>query len=142
MARLKALIKDPGRVVRQLAADGLAVIEERPAAPGEPSPAPAEEPFLELNAEQQAAYSTLQGALAGGGYKGFLLEGVTGSGKTEVYLHAVRETLALGRGALLLVPETGSGRGSATGWRCSTAPWRNASASKPGTGCAMAAPTS
>ncbi|MCH8076390.1 MAG: primosomal protein N' [SAR324 cluster bacterium] len=105
MARLKALIKDPGRVVRQLAADGLAVIEERPAAPGEPSPAPAEEPFLELNAEQQAAYSTLQGALSGGGYKGFLLEGVTGSGKTEVYLHAVRETLALGRGALLLVPE-------------------------------------
>ncbi|MEE8433718.1 MAG: primosomal protein N' [bacterium] len=105
MARLKALVKDPGRVVRQLAADGLASIEERPAAPAEPPEAPPEEPFLELNEEQQAAFSTLQGALSGGGYKGFLLEGVTGSGKTEIYLHAVRETLALGRGVLLLVPE-------------------------------------
>jgi primosomal protein N' (replication factor Y) (superfamily II helicase) len=60
-----------------------------------------------LTGEQTTALDTVLGALrSGGGADGrFLLHGVTGSGKTEVYLRAVQETLAAGRGAIVLVPE-------------------------------------
>lgn len=44
---------------------------------------------------------------AGAGYRSYLLEGVTGSGKTEVYLHAIAQQLATGRQSLVLVPEIG-----------------------------------
>jgi primosomal protein N' (replication factor Y) len=59
--------------------------------------APASAPVLTEDQRQVLA------ALSEGG--SFLLHGVTGSGKTEVYLHAVAETLARGRGAIVLVPE-------------------------------------
>jgi primosomal protein N' (replication factor Y) (superfamily II helicase) len=58
-----------------------------------------------LNPHQQAAYDQIANALTSGGFRAFLLEGVTGSGKTEVYLKAIDAALAFGRGALLLVPE-------------------------------------
>ena len=44
---------------------------------------------------------------AAGGFAAFLLDGVTGSGKTEVYLDAISDCLARGRQALVLVPEIG-----------------------------------
>ena len=57
-----------------------------------------------LNPEQHAAVDAI---LAARGFQPFLLDGVTGSGKTEVYLHAIADCLARGRQALVLVPEIG-----------------------------------
>ncbi len=58
-----------------------------------------------LNPDQQAAVDAVAGH--GAGYQAFLLDGVTGSGKTEVYLALVEQILAAGRQALILVPEIG-----------------------------------
>lgn len=59
----------------------------------------------ELNAGQLAALESIQAGF--GRFHPVLLRGVTGSGKTEVYLRCIAETLARGRQALLLVPEIG-----------------------------------
>jgi primosomal protein N' (replication factor Y) (superfamily II helicase) len=61
---------------------------------------------LALNPEQAAALKTITGAMDGEGKGGvFLLQGVTGSGKTEIYLQAITHALEQGRGAIVLVPE-------------------------------------
>ena len=60
----------------------------------------------ELTHEQRAALERIAGDdQAGGGFRAYLLHGVTGSGKTEVYLRLVERALAAGRQVLLLVPE-------------------------------------
>jgi primosomal protein N' (replication factor Y) len=61
----------------------------------------------ELNRWQRAAVDRVSDAIRAPRFEPFLLHGVTGSGKTEVYLRLIEETLALGRGALLMVPEIG-----------------------------------
>lgn len=61
-------------------------------------------PF-ELRGDQSAALAALTAALERGDYAAFLLAGVTGAGKTEVYLRAAAAALARGRSTILLVPE-------------------------------------
>ena len=58
-----------------------------------------------LNPTQQAAFEQIRAVVESRKFHAFLLNGVTGSGKTEVYLNAIEAVLAQGRGALLLVPE-------------------------------------
>ena len=60
-----------------------------------------------LNAHQQEAFDAIRGAIERKQFQAFLLQGVTGSGKTEVYLRAIDAALAAGRGVLMLVPEIG-----------------------------------
>lgn len=62
---------------------------------------------LTLNPEQKAAFEAIAGAVdaAPSAAASFLLHGVTGSGKTEVYLQAIAHALERGRGAIVLVPE-------------------------------------
>lgn len=89
-------------VARQLERRGLVALES--VSPFLPDASPSLE--LTLNPEQQAAVDAVlpEGRIEAGG---FLLDGVTGSGKTEVYLEAIRRVLAVGRQALYLVPEIG-----------------------------------
>lgn len=58
-----------------------------------------------LSEDQQNVYEEIVKPMEDGGYASFLLHGVTGSGKTEVYIHALKKSLEKGRGGLVLVPE-------------------------------------
>ncbi len=60
---------------------------------------------LQLTDEQAAALKEIQEAQSTGEYAAFLLHGVTGSGKTEIYIRAMRHALMQGRSAMMLVPE-------------------------------------
>ena len=94
---------------RALTAIGLARIDTRPVTPsgreaGARGAKPLETPPHPTPA-QADAIATLTAAL-GRGYATFLLQGVTGSGKTEVYLRVIAQARAAGRGALVLVPRS------------------------------------
>jgi primosomal protein N' (replication factor Y) len=67
-----------------------------------PAAVPPEPTFHATTPDQQAAIDAIAGT---GGFQTFLLHGVTGSGKTEVYLQAIAAVLARGGQALMLVPE-------------------------------------
>ena len=58
-----------------------------------------------LNGEQEKIFAPVLEAISSQTFKRFLLYGITGSGKTEIYIHALRETLRQGRDGLILVPE-------------------------------------
>lgn len=60
---------------------------------------------LSLNAEQEAVLQPVRESIEQGGFQAFLLRGVTGSGKTEIYLRAIEETIRRGKEAIVLVPE-------------------------------------
>lgn len=60
---------------------------------------------LTLTEQQDKALTAIEAAMAMTEYRAFLLHGITGSGKTEVYIRAMRSALNAGRSALMLVPE-------------------------------------
>jgi len=62
---------------------------------------------LSLTDEQRSSVTAISDAVAAGGYAPFLLEGVTGSGKTEVYLRCLESVIERGGSGLVLVPEIG-----------------------------------
>ena len=94
----------PSSTLQTLVRRGLVRIDERPAVfrlgglQGQPGP-------LRLNEPQVEALASLAAAL--GGFHPFLLHGVTGSGKTAVYLAAMQRALDRGLSSILLVPEIG-----------------------------------
>ena len=91
-------------VVKGLVAQGAVAEDEAP----RDMPYPRLDPGLPgatLSPDQSVAAARLREGVAGGAYGTTLLKGVTGSGKTEVYLEAVAECLRQGRQALVLLPE-------------------------------------
>lgn len=92
------------RTIRQRV--GKEPVEDAAAPEGEGSDGSGGHPrVLELTSEQRAALDRLAPALEGAEFAVFLLHGVTGSGKTEVYLSAIESVVARGREAIVLVPE-------------------------------------
>ena len=63
------------------------------------------EKIKKLNMTQEAAFREIAKAIDAGAFRQFLIYGVTGSGKTEVYIHALKKVLESGKGGLILVPE-------------------------------------
>ncbi len=90
--------------LRALVRDGLAEARHAPRARVAPAVEP-EPRRLELTAEQRAAAGAIAAAVRGGSAASFVLHGITGSGKTEVFLAAAEEALAADRDVLILVPE-------------------------------------
>ena len=106
LPELRKRFKRVSAIIQALAAKGLVTVSEAEVF---------REPMLEtvereegpfsLTPEQQGAVEQIGKALEAGTFHPFLLYGVTGSGKTEVYLRVVEQALALGKGAVILVPE-------------------------------------
>jgi primosomal protein N' (replication factor Y) len=98
----------PRSTLKTLVTRGLIELVEEPIELPKPGAStrglPAE---FQFNSAQQGALDRIHSAIAGKKFSGILLHGVTGSGKTAVYLAAMKSVLDAGRSAILLVPEIG-----------------------------------
>ena len=101
LADLEPLIRNASPAARALARKGLLQLTRVSLVTG----VEGSRPVYPLNVAQQAAFDALRPAIEARRFEAFLLHGVTGSGKTEVYLNAIDATLATGRSAILMVPE-------------------------------------
>jgi len=99
--RIAETINTPGAALRALRDKGWVEDQQQPTL----LKGRATEVFCRLNTEQQAACEAIRNSL--GTFAALLLDGVTGSGKTEVYLHAIEACLARRQQVLLIVPEIG-----------------------------------
>ncbi len=106
-ARLQQDLRASASAVDALIAKGHAVVSEVTMAPRRPttSLAQRDEAQVTLTTEQTAVVNDIVERCRAGHSTPYVLEGVTGSGKTIVYLHAVRQALDMGKTALVLVPE-------------------------------------
>jgi primosomal protein N' (replication factor Y) len=101
LADLEGMVRNASTAARSLARKQAVRLAAEPIpVRGAPVRAP-----HELNTAQRNAFDLVGAGIATKKFCTFLLYGVTGSGKTEVYLNAIDATLAAGRGALMLVPE-------------------------------------
>jgi primosomal protein N' (replication factor Y) len=102
---LKAMVPSAGRLVKKMADDGFLALVERSVYRdpfGEPIEADSRPPIL--TRDQGSVVGRLLDAI-GKGFQTYLLDGITASGKTEVYMRAVAATLERNQEALVLVPE-------------------------------------
>ncbi|AFY44502.1 primosomal protein N' [Nostoc sp. PCC 7107] len=98
------ICKTTTSTLRGLEQKGCVVIEEREVLRAEQSPTLTQDQAKTLNAAQANALATINSI---NGFAQVLLHGITGSGKTEVYLQAIAPLLHQGKSALVLVPEIG-----------------------------------
>ncbi len=101
LAKVEEAVKNASKAARALARRGLLDLRLEGLTFREP-PAPLRHI---LNTTQEAAFHIIRDAMTAGGFRPLLLHGITGSGKTEVYLRAIEVALEANRSALLLVPE-------------------------------------
>jgi primosomal protein N' (replication factor Y) len=103
LAKLEQRWKNASTAARALARRSLIALTPEATAPsGFGATAP-----HRLNTSQQSAFDAIRAPIEAARFQAFLLQGVTGSGKTEVYLRLIDHALSLGKGALMLVPEIG-----------------------------------
>jgi primosomal protein N' (replication factor Y) (superfamily II helicase) len=91
-------------VVEGLVDEGTLVTEAMPPAPPPPAPDPSFA-MPEFSRQQRSAVDAMRALAANGSFHVALLDGVTGSGKTEVYFEAIAETIRRGKQSLILMPE-------------------------------------